>query len=65
MGLILGSGLGPGRVCTETRQPKAMGVDPGSSFNLNVQKGEEEKITKCVLVEQGLVKDTLIKKLSL
>ena len=42
MGLILGSGSGPGRVrSTETRQPKAMGVNPGSPFNLNVQKGEE------------------------
>ena len=43
MGLILGSGSGPGRVrSTETRQPKAMGVDPGSPFNLNEQKGEEK-----------------------
>ena len=43
MGLILGSGSGPGRVrSTETRQPKAMGVDPGSPFNLYVQKGEEK-----------------------
>ena len=38
----VGSGSGPGRVrSTETRQPKAMGFDPGSPFNLNVQKGEE------------------------
>ena len=37
------SSSGPGRVrSTETRQPKAMGVDPRSPFNLNVQKGEEK-----------------------